>query len=110
MHIVHAWPQVAAVPVLGQRHQHLVATAAVLDGQHIGIQAVNGLQNVLQEGGPVAVNQRLALLEVSRGLPKAAWELVIELVCCHRALRISTKTGRRLAQLDIGYPRLQHET
>ena len=43
VNIVDAGSDVAAVAVLGQSAQHLIAGARVLDRQHVSIQAVNGL-------------------------------------------------------------------
>jgi len=44
VHVVHAGADVARVAVLGQRAQHLVAAARVLNRQHVGVQAVDRLR------------------------------------------------------------------
>lgn len=44
VNIIHSWPDVTAVAILGQRIDHLIARPRVLDGQHISLQPVDRLQ------------------------------------------------------------------
>ena len=58
MHVVHAWANIAAVPRGREGGHHLIAAAAVLDGQHIscmrgrgGREEQDSAQEVLIENG-----------------------------------------------------------
>ena len=46
MDVIDAGPDVAGVVVPGQRLDHLVAAARVLDRQHVRVQAIDGVQDV----------------------------------------------------------------